>query len=295
MSAQFDALPEKIQEHLRTLTANSGLPQGEESLARITENWITKERLFQEQVEALDMSREERLEQEDPRGALILTYSGSLITLGPDRNGGRSLEYASIKLRKDVPSILREEGITLAEPLVPDKPALFKGSSIEKTSSLLTVASFDPSLEAAEQLERLRQATIFLTNGFVKANQSVSLEHPGEIDHFTMKSMVQYVAARNQVTQKLARAVIDDYLATVESGALLGERVSVGRLGKLQLGVRGAQKARVGRNPATGEEITIPAKPAQPVPKFSFSSSVKDRASRTPVERIAGDSEGEEE
>lgn len=293
MSSRFDTLPQKVQDHLRKLAESSGLPGGEESLARITENWITKERLFQEQVEALDMSREESFASKDSRGALLLTYSGSLITLGPRKEGGRSLEYASIKLRKDVPSIVREEGVALAQPVEPEKPAVFAGSFIEKTSPLLTVASFDPSLEAAEQLERLRQATIFLTNGFVKANQSVSLEQPGNIDHFTMKSMVQYVAGRNGITQKLARSVIDDYLATVESGALLGERVSVGRLGKFQLGVRGAQKARVGRNPATGEEMTIPAKPAQPVPKFSFSSAIKERAGRTPVERIEGESEQE--
>jgi nucleoid DNA-binding protein len=286
MTDQFNELPPRIQSHLKRLTESSELPPGDESLARITENWTTKERLFQEQVEALDMRREERFASDDPRGALLLTYSGSLVTLGPLAENGRSFEYASIKLRNDVPGIVREEGVGVAKELECEKPAAFTGSTIEHTSELLTIASFDPSLEGAEQSERLRQATIFLTNGFVKANQSLSVEQPGGIDHFTMKSMVQYVAGRNGTTQKLARSVIDDFLATVESGALLGERVSLGRLGKLSIAVRSAQKARVGRNPATGEEITIPAKPEQAVPRFSFSSPLKERVAKTPVERL---------
>lgn len=289
MTDQFNALPPRIQKHLRKLTESSDLPPGEESLARVTDNWTNKERLFQEQVEALDMRREDRFSADDPRGALLLTYSGSLVTLGPLKEGGRTFEYASIKLRNDVPGIVREEGVSLAGDLESEKPATFGGSTIEHTSELLTIASFDPGLESGDQAERLRQATIFLTNGFVKANQSLSLEEPGGIDHFTMKSMVQYVAGRNGTTQKLAKSVIDDFLATAESGALLGERVSLGRLGKLSVTVRGAQKARVGRNPATGEEITIPAKPEQAVPRFSFSTPLKDRVAKTPVDRLEGE------
>jgi len=40
------------------------------------------------------------------------------------------------------------------------------------------------------------------------------------------------------------------------------ERVRIGGLVQLRVRVRPAQKARQGRNPATGEEITITAKPA---------------------------------
>ena len=40
------------------------------------------------------------------------------------------------------------------------------------------------------------------------------------------------------------------------------EKVRIGDLVQLTVRVRPAQKARKGRNPATGEEITIAAKPA---------------------------------
>ena len=41
-----------------------------------------------------------------------------------------------------------------------------------------------------------------------------------------------------------------------------GERVRIGGVVQLSVRLKPAQKARKGRNPATGEEITIAAKPA---------------------------------
>jgi nucleoid DNA-binding protein len=162
---------------------------------------------------------------------------------------------------------------------------------VESSSEILFIASFDPSLPLADQQQRLLEAAIFLTNGFIKENQSLTVQEA--VDHFTMKSIVQYLAKRNSITQTLARRILDDYLTMLESGALLGERVPLGRLGRLYLGTRGAQKARVGHNPATGEELLIPAKPETAVPRFSFSKHIKERASRVPPERITGADSGE--
>jgi nucleoid DNA-binding protein len=289
MMESFGELPDRIRRHLEAITDSSGLPPGDESLSKITENWTAKRRLFVEQREALGMTEEDRFTAEDPRGSLMLTYSGSLICLGPLTETGRTFEYASIKLRADVPDIIVTEGCNLAGEASVDAPVRFATCPIESTSELLFIASFDPSLPAPEQEQRLLEATIFLTNGFVKENQSLTVE--GGVDHFTIKSIVQYVAKRNGVTQTLARRLLDDYLTMLESGALLGERVPLGRLGRLFLGTRGAQKARVGHNPSTGEEILIPAKPETAVPRFSFSKHLKERASRVPPERIGGGAE----
>lgn len=282
----FTELPERIRRHLEAITESSGLPPGAESLKKITENWLAKKRLFVEQREALDMTEESRFAVEDPRALLLLTYSGSLICLGPLTEEGRSFEYASIKLRADVPDILVTEGCNLAEDAVVDAPLRFSRCPVESSSEILFIASFDPSLPLSDQQQRLLEAAIFLTNGFIKENQSLTVQ--GGMDHFTMKSIVQYLAKRNSVTQTLARRLLDDYLTMLESGALLGERVPLGRLGRLYLGTRGAQKARVGHNPATGEELLIPAKPETAVPRFSFSKHLKERASRIPPERITG-------
>jgi hypothetical protein len=55
-------------------------------------------------------------------------------------------------------------------------------------------------------------------------------------------------------------------------------------MGRVYLDRRAPQKARVGRNPATGEEMTIPAKPARWTPKISFSTQVTDRAAALPAD-----------
>jgi DNA-binding protein HU-beta len=62
------------------------------------------------------------------------------------------------------------------------------------------------------------------------------------------------------------RADVKRFLAALEEVVLdqLGEaeKVKIGTLVQLEVRMRPATKARPGRNPATGEEITISAKPA---------------------------------
>jgi nucleoid DNA-binding protein len=276
-------LTERVERHLRSVTDTSGLPKGEESLRRIRENWLEKRMMFEEQTELLGMGIPERFEADDPRGIILLTYSGSLIALGTLGNGGRWFEYASIKLRNDVPGLVKAQGVSLGGPVSADKPARFDDCPIERSSDILLLATCPSDLSRAEEEKRLREATIFLTNGFVKLNRTLTL--PSDtVGHFTMKSMVQYLAAKNDISQTLARQVLDDYLTMVEAGLLLGERVPLGTIGKLHMSFRPAQKARIGRNPATGAEMTIPAKPKTAIPRMSFSARTKDRSAAMPVE-----------
>ncbi|TVQ23547.1 MAG: HU family DNA-binding protein, partial [Spirochaetaceae bacterium] len=236
-------LNERIRRQIESVAADSGLPPGEDSIRRITENWLAKRRLYHEQTDALRMVVAESLEIDDPNGMLLLTYSGSLIVLGPANNdGGRGLEYVSIALRTDVPHILRAGGARIRARVVVDQPLVLGDAPLEHSSDLLSIATFDQSVSFADQRERLRQAAIFLTNGFVRANRTMT-DAP-LIDHFTTRGIVGYVAARNGVTQTVAREIIDDYLSTVEAGMMLGERVSVGSLGSARLALRTATKAR---------------------------------------------------
>jgi len=279
---QYEELPERIQNHLRSITESSGLPPGDESLRLITENWLAKRRMFEQQTEALDMQRPEHFAGDDPRGVLLLTYSGSLISLGANNENGRWFEYASIKLRNDVPDLIQETGVSLAGDVEGGETAAFSDCPIGRSSEILLIATCPEDLAAADQERRLREATIFLTNGFVKLNRTLTLPE-GEVDHFTTKSMVSYVAKKNGVTQAATRQIIDDFLSTVEAGVVLGERVPLGKLGKLHSSLRAPQQARVGRNPQTGEELVIGAKPATYVPRLSASSYLKERLAALPV------------
>ena len=89
--------------------------------------------------------------------------------------------------------------------------------------------------------------------------------------------MIRYVAGKNGVSQKLAKELIDDFMIMAETGLLLGKTVSLGSIGKMNMKWKPERKARIGRNPASGEEITIAAKDAHYTPSFKFTSRIKGK------------------
>jgi len=281
---QIGNLPEEIRDHLRKLVRDTDLPDNEESFELLAAAWIEKEKLFTGQTGALDMEQAEIIGEDDERGMLMLTKSGSLLSLWPAEDGVRDLEYASIAMRTDVPEILKGSGVQVAGSVRQGEPVELSGGSLKKTSPIYRIAVCAEGLDKGEQAMRVREATIFLTNGFARINKLVGNTGNREVEHFTKQSIAAYIAQRSGLTQKAVREVIDDYLSMIETGVLLGETVNLGGIGRLSVKLRPPQKARVGRNPATGEEMTIPAKPAQGVPKISFSSHLKERAAEMDLE-----------
>jgi nucleoid DNA-binding protein len=96
--------------------------------------------------------------------------------------------------------------------------------------------------------------------------------------------MVDYISAKNGLTKVLTRRVLDDFLKVVETGLLLRERVSIGGLGRASLAERPPRRARIVKNPATGEEMTIPAQPRRLAPKMTFSRKLKEKAAALEIE-----------
>ncbi|MBN1410879.1 MAG: HU family DNA-binding protein [Spirochaetales bacterium] len=97
-------------------------------------------------------------------------------------------------------------------------------------------------------------------------------------DVYSVSKMVNYLSDKHAVTKKEAKEFFESVFDLIGSGVLSGQRVPMGKLGKMYVRLRPARKARKGRNPITGEEMTIPAKKATKVPKFTFSKSFKEAA-----------------
>jgi nucleoid DNA-binding protein len=70
------------------------------------------------------------------------------------------------------------------------------------------------------------------------------------------------VAERADITKSDAKRVLDALEAVVLEELGNAQKVKIGTLVQLTVKLKPASKARKGRNPATGEEITIAAKPA---------------------------------
>jgi DNA-binding protein HU-beta len=78
----------------------------------------------------------------------------------------------------------------------------------------------------------------------------------------TQTQLASAVADRAEITKAEAKRVLDALEDVVLEEIANAEKVKIGGLVQLTVRVKPASKARKGRNPATGEEITIAAKPA---------------------------------
>ncbi len=123
-----DGITESIRRHLAALVRSSGLPATPESLQRMTVAWLEKKRMFEGQARALHMQDLPALAAGDERGVLLLTWSGSLVSLEPPGAAGRRGEYASIELRTDVPHLVLLDGVGLPEGLAVVREAVFSSA-----------------------------------------------------------------------------------------------------------------------------------------------------------------------
>ncbi len=78
----------------------------------------------------------------------------------------------------------------------------------------------------------------------------------------TQTQLASAVADRAELTRSDAKRALEALEAIVLEELGNAQKVRIGGLVQLTVRVKPAQKARKGRNPATGEEIKIAAKPA---------------------------------
>ncbi|HPB81973.1 MAG TPA: HU family DNA-binding protein [Spirochaetota bacterium] len=97
-------------------------------------------------------------------------------------------------------------------------------------------------------------------------------------EKFTAQTIANYISEKHELPKARAKELIEDLFDVISEGAMKGERVPMGKFGKIFIKMKPATKARMGRNPITGEEIKIAAKKATKVPKFTFSKSYKEQA-----------------
>lgn len=173
MGKTFDTLDPFIQDHVRQLLKPSGLAEGDESLESLAEAWLEKKSAFESEAAAQGMEEIDSLDADDERGALVMTYSGSLLNVGPLVDGSRRCEYSSIGLRKDVPQTAVDEASQLESAIESDSVAAFKKGPVRKTSPVLKIARFKKKLAPEAEEAKLSEVTQILADGFVEVNKTV--------------------------------------------------------------------------------------------------------------------------
>jgi DNA-binding protein HU-beta len=86
----------------------------------------------------------------------------------------------------------------------------------------------------------------------------------------TLKHLAAQLAEQHGIAKKQSEAILNDLVAAITKHLKKKSRIRISGLGILQVRDR---PARMGRNPATGEAIKIPAKK---VVKFRVAKAVKD-------------------
>ncbi|HUX14438.1 MAG TPA: hypothetical protein VMW87_15525 [Spirochaetia bacterium] len=173
MGEYLEKVPENIREHIRKITATSGMPNNDESIELVAQAWIEKRDAFESRLSEFEMEEWDEFAREEDRGAIVLTYSGSLVTIGPLVEGVRTAEYASIGLRHDVPDSASEAASILAEDIRADEPVRFSKGPVQKSSAVFKIAVLSEQLAPEEEQERLTDATQVLSEDFVEVNKTI--------------------------------------------------------------------------------------------------------------------------
>jgi hypothetical protein len=173
MGEYLDQIPEEIRGHIKEITRTSGLPAGEESEELIAMGWLEKKKAFEEKIAEMEMEEVEFFDKVDERATLALTYSGSLVNIGPLVDNLRKAQYTSIGLRSDVPEAAEKEDSTLAKDITVDDTIEFENGPVKNTSPIFKIAVITADLTPEEQEEKITHATQVLQDEFVEVNKTI--------------------------------------------------------------------------------------------------------------------------
>ncbi len=170
MAEHLDRLPERVREHVRQLVEPAGLTDVENAEDLLAQGWLEKHAAFEHHTADRGMKLVDRFSKDEPTGALVMTYSGSIVSIGPVSEGERDVAYASIGLRRDVPQMSVKQDSSLAKDIAADEVVEFEEGPVQKTSRAFAIAVFQKALPPAKENAALVEVTQVLTERFVDIN-----------------------------------------------------------------------------------------------------------------------------
>jgi hypothetical protein len=176
MEEYFAQVSEDVQNHLKQLVGSVNLPKGEDALEILAKGWLEKEEMFNSQIVNSNLEESDSFSVEEPRGGLIMTYSGSLLTIGPIVDDGRKVEYASVGLRTDVPESAEKEGSVISMDILQGEQADFLVGPIKKSSPVYKIALVKEEMPLEEEEELLSEVTRVLADDFVEINKTLIID-----------------------------------------------------------------------------------------------------------------------
>lgn len=170
MGEYLNKLPERVREHVRLLVEPAGLQDTADADELLAQGWLEKHAAFEHHTSDRGMIGVQSFSRAESTGALAMTYSGSIVSIGPMADGGRDVAYASIGARRDVPQMSVKQESRLALDITVDEVIHFEEGPVQKTSPVFAMAVFQKALPAAKENAALVEVTQVLTERFVDIN-----------------------------------------------------------------------------------------------------------------------------
>jgi DNA-binding protein HU-beta len=112
-----------------------------------------------------------------------------------------------------------------------------------------------PAKKAAPRKAPVKKAAVKTAKKAAPAMKAVKVTTPAGTS-ITQSALMQLFAEQNELPKAEAKRLVESYLSIVKAHVLKGVKVKIGDIGMLMIRQR---KARVGRNPQTGEPVKIKA------------------------------------
>jgi len=176
MGEYLNQVPEILHDHIKAVIKASKLPEDDETMEKIAKGWLDKKQVFEQEIEKQNMEEVDTVGMNDPKGALILTYSGSLLNIGPIMNNNRKVVYKSIGLRTDAPDSAEKEESKLANDINIDNIVEFEIGPVKSTSKVFKIAVLKENLEPVEQEKNLTQVMDQVEELMLGVNKTIMLE-----------------------------------------------------------------------------------------------------------------------
>jgi len=169
----FNSLSEIIQSHVKLIAKTSGMPISDETYELLASAWVEKRDCFEDVIAENSLEEVTYFSLDEPKGALVLTYSGSLLNIGPLVDGKRRVEYSSIGLRTDVPKSAVDENSVLSSDVEIDTAVVFSKGPIQQSSPVFKIVLSQENLDAKDDAELLTRVTQALTEEFIEVNKTI--------------------------------------------------------------------------------------------------------------------------
>lgn len=173
----FSDLDISIQDHIkRNILAPNDMADSDENKEMMAKAWLEKEKSFLDESNGIGMEETREYSATEPSAALLLTYSGSLIGIGPIEEGKRKVIYSSIGNRKDVPEEAVSEESIIDKDIAIGAEAVFQGGPIKQSSRIYKIAVMQKKLSIEDQKESVSEATKIISEEFADVNKTIILK-----------------------------------------------------------------------------------------------------------------------